>query len=336
MFLIRAAWFAAAMSSLAFADEPLILRGKVVMQDGSVPPKTVGIQRICSDQSGDAPGPITDKKGEYSWRMLVDPMRTRTCRLEVTSTEYSSTSVDISALNGFISTTQTLPNIVLSLKGSNPLMINSSEQGVPSKSLGAWKAAMKAVDAGNLPEAASKLEEVVKISPKFAAGWHTLGIVNQTNQKLPEAKAAYEHAVEADPKALASYVALARLCVRAKDWQGAANASQAVLKLDTKKMFPEVYLHQAVAKYGMKDLDGALAGVQEAARMQPAQKRTEYVLARILEAKGDMAGAKEHMSKYLESDPTAPDIEVVKAHLALLGKPEASTVEPDLEAPPLF
>jgi cytochrome c-type biogenesis protein CcmH/NrfG len=336
MSMTHTIWMAV-IASVSYAEVyPVILHGKVVMRDGSVPPKPVAIQRLCSDGAGDAPGPLTDKKGEYIWRMEVDPMRTRACRLEVTTAGFISSSLDISNLNGYTNTAQTLPDLVLSVKGSNPLTIISSEQGVPSKSLSAWKAAMKAVDAGNLPDAVSKLQEAVNASPKFAVGWHTLGIVEQNLQRLPEAKAAYEHAIDADPKMLSPYITLARLSVRAKDWPSAAKASEGAIKLDSKKMFPEVYLHLAVARYGMKDLDAALAGVQEAARMDAGQKRAEYVLGRILEAKGDLAGAKEHMTSYLARDPTVADVELVKAHLVLLGKPEASSVEPELELPPLY
>src|SRR5689334_4322535 len=56
---------------------PLIIKGKVTMPDGSPPPFAAGIERVCSDSQGSAPGPLTDKKGEYLWRMDVDPLRTR-------------------------------------------------------------------------------------------------------------------------------------------------------------------------------------------------------------------------------------------------------------------
>ena len=322
---------AVVIAPLAADSVPVILRGRVVMQDGSPPPKTLGIQRICSDSQGSAPGPLTDKKGEYLWRMEVDPMRTRVCRLEVATAGYASTAVDISGLNGYTNVTQMLPDIIITVRGANPMTIVSGESGVPGKSLGAWKAAIKAIDSGDLPSAAEKLQEAVKASPKFAAGWHTLGIIQQTQQKFAEAKDAYEHALEADPKAPASAVTLARVCIHMKDWVCAAKASESAMQRDTKHMYPEVYLHLSVAKYGQKDLDGALSGVQEAAKMDPSQKRAEYVLGRILEAKGDLAGAREHMNKYLLADPNVADVATVKAHLELLGKPEAATAEPDLE-----
>ena len=42
-------------------------------------------------------------------------------------------------------------------------------------------------------------------------------------------------------------------------------------------------------------------------------------------------GAREHISKYLELEATAPDAEQVQAHMLALGKPEAAQVDPALE-----
>jgi hypothetical protein len=309
---------------------PLILRGKVMMKDGSPPPKSVSIQRLCSDESGSAPGPLTNKNGEYLWRMDVDPMRTRACHLEATLPGYSSSRVDISALNGYTDTSQTLPPIVLSNKDADPYTIVEST-AVPSKSGKEWKAAMKAVDAGNTTDAISQVQAAVNNSPKFAAGWHTLGILYQSIGKFAEAKDAWQHAVEADPKMLHAYVGLLRMCMNTKDWPGAVTAGDGLIKADAKKLFPEVHLHLAVAHYGLKEFDPALASAQDALRAEPQKARAEYVIGRILEAKGDIPGAREHMTKYVSLDPNVADIELVKKHIEYLGKPEAATVDPSLE-----
>src|SRR5215471_12709329 len=137
-----------AASSICFFALPvagdtyqLILRGKVAMPDGSPPPKSVGIERVCSDTQGSAPGPVTDKKGEYLWRMEVDPMRTRTCRLRATLAGYASTEIDISALNSYSNTD--LPPLMLSARGADPNTIQVLDSEIPSKAQPAWKAAMK-------------------------------------------------------------------------------------------------------------------------------------------------------------------------------------------------
>jgi tetratricopeptide (TPR) repeat protein len=118
------------------------------------------------------------------------------------------------------------------------------------------------------------------------------------------------------------------LCLKTKDWTGAAKAADALIKADPKKTYPEIYLHQAVARYALKDLDGAAASVQEA--IQRKIPRAEYVFGRILEAKGDAAGAREHISKYLELDKNTPDAELIRAHLQNVGKPDAAGPEPEL------
>src|SRR5262249_48636787 len=153
--------------SLLIAENyPVILRGKVTMADGSAPPKSVGLQRICSDGQGSAPGPLTDKKGEFIWRMEVDPLRTRVCRIEATLQGYGSSSVDISNLNGYNDTNITLPPMVLTAKEGDPYVIITSDQGL-SKGNASWKAAVKALEAGNLPETKTQMEATLKTSPKF-------------------------------------------------------------------------------------------------------------------------------------------------------------------------
>jgi Tfp pilus assembly protein PilF len=79
----------------------------------------------------------------------------------------------------------------------------------------------------------------------------------------------------------------------------------------------------------MKDLAGAEASANTALQQKPSYPRAEYVLGRILEAKGDAAGAKLHMTKYLEIAPKAEDAAQIKAHIAAMGQP--SVPEPDLD-----
>jgi Tfp pilus assembly protein PilF len=311
---------------------PIIVKGTVVMEDGSPPPFSAAVERICSDSSGSAPGPTYNKKGEYVWRMEIDPLATRACVIRATHAGYVSTTLDVSGLD----TTKTmlaLPPLVFSAAVPEPYSINASESNVPSRSKAAFTQAMKAVDAADFAEAGRQLQTAVAASPKFAQGWHALGVVDERLQKQAEAKDAYEHAIESDPRLLAAYVTLARVSLKMKDWEGASRAADALIKADSKRTYPEIYLHRAVARYELKDLAGAQANAEEALRLDPKHKkpRAEYVLGRILEAKGDAAAAREHISKYLELDPNASDVDVVRAHWQGLGKPEGAVVDPELE-----
>ncbi len=153
---------------------------------------------------------------------------------------------------------------------------------------------MKAVDAGDTAEAAKQLRLAVAAAPKFARGWHTLGIAYENDGMVAEAKDAYMHATDADSKMLVSWVTLSRMDVLAKDWQGAAKAADTVLKLDSKHLYPEVYLHQAVARFEMNDPLGVESSASGGSRRDPKERkfRGEFVLGRILAAKGDAAGAR--------------------------------------------
>jgi hypothetical protein len=321
--------------TMAMADTyPVIIAGTVTMEDGSPPPFPVGIERICSDVFGDAPGPVTNKKGEWIWRMEIDAFATRSCVFRANYPGYKSSTVDASSLNVTSHDTQvTVPPLVLIGASSDPYAIRVSGDRITGRAKGPFDKAMKALDAHKFDEAISLLQTVVAGSPKFADGWHALGVVDDKMGKFAEARDAYTHAVEADPKFLPAYVTMARLCIRTKDWQCALQAADSLIKVDAKRVYPEIYLHKAVAQYGLKDLAGAEESAQEAIRLDPkhTKPREEYVLGRILEAKGDLKAAREHMSKYLELEATAPDAELVQGHMLGLGKPENAGVEPILE-----
>ncbi len=85
------------------------------------------------------------------------------------------------------------------------------------------------------------------------------------------------------------------------------------------------------------DLVSTIIGTEpEDARGAPQTKelaRAEFVMGRILAAKGDTAGAREHIAKYLALSPKTPDAELIQGYLGVIGKPEAAGVNPDLELP---
>jgi hypothetical protein len=89
-----------------------------------------------------------------------------------------------------------------------------------------------------------------------------------------------------------------------------------------------------VARYELKDYAGAEASVREALGQTGKETtRAAFVLGRILDTKGDYAGAREHVAKFLAEHPKTPDADLIKGYLDAIGKPEAAAVNPDLELP---
>ncbi len=315
----------------AGAQATAILHGKVVMTDGSPPGKAVGTVRICSDDAGTAPGPLTDKQGAFIWTMQMDFMATRRCWIEATQAGYESSRVEISNVNPALGINVDLKPITLRLKGGDPYLLGEDGTSIPSKGRAEWNAALKAAAANDWPRAIEQLKAATAANPKFALAWHNMGILYDFEHNLADARAAYLKAIEADPKMLRPYVALTRLMVVEMDWAGVNKTAAALIPVDKNRIFPEIHLHQAVAHYNLRDLAAAEASATEALNPKAKQSaaRAEYVLGRILEAKGDSAGAKQHMSRYLTLVPSAQDAPLIQAHMDRMGQPGAP--EPELD-----
>jgi tetratricopeptide (TPR) repeat protein len=267
--------------------------------------------------------------------MDVDPMRTRACVIRATHAGYVSTSIDISGLNGYLSTTTTLDPIVISSPADDPYTISLSDSTMPPRSKSDLKAAMKALDNRNYPETISWLQKAMEKAPKYAAGWHALGVVLDHQNSIKESREAFEKAVESDARFLPAYLTLVHSCSKMKDWECVIKTADALGKVDKKKNYPELSFHRGVAYYSLNNLDQAASNIKETFRLDPLHRipRAEYVYGRILEAKGDFSGAREHMTLYLELDKNAPDPEKIKLHIENLGKPPVAGSEPELDFP---
>jgi hypothetical protein len=316
----------------------IIMKGTITMIDGSVPPKGVGLQRLCSD-GGSAPGPLADKQGNFLWRQELDPMVQRACWIEATMDGFSSTRFEIGSIPLSVYTGAgvfTLPTLVLAPKDSGELsnVILPPESSVPGKAANAWKAMEKSLKADNEMEAITHLQEAVQAAPKFAEGWNLLGALYERNHSPDKARDALQHALENNPKMLSPYLRLARVCDEMSDWDAATKAADSLLKVD-KRYYPEVYLHLAIARLGLKDLAGAESAINTELMLDASHRypRAEYVLGRILQAKGDNTGAHDHIEKYLQMDPGVQDSSRIKVLLEYLGKPDAPAIETGLERP---
>lgn len=313
-----------ALTRPAAADErPIIFHGKVMMWDGSSPGRSVAIEKVCSDRQGNRSGPITNKEGVFTWRFGVDQFSPRRCYLRASVKGYTSTEIEISNVNGFVTTTVELDPIVLAPAeaAENPRSIDLSIKA-PKKARDDWKAAIDALQAGNNSEVLSHLQAAVAAEPEFAEGWHTLGIVLESQGQRDQARDAYQKAHDLDEKYLAPYVTLGQFALETSEWQTALDLGQALAKIDKQRVYPDAYLFMAVAQFEMKDLDGAEANALEALNPKKDTKslRAEYVLGRIYAAKGDLDAAREHIERYLELKPDASDAAQIKASLETLGQ----------------
>ena len=321
-----------------------MLRGKVVMEDGSPPPQTVGIERLCVELN-----PVhvssTNKRGEYIWPVDLDlvtlssfsgstaaPMAS--CFLKAEMKGYDSSSIDLTGMHSWGD--PHLAPLVLTRRSANPSAHIFEEGSTPRAAMSAWNRAGKAALAKNWTEAEQNLLVVVQKAPRFSQGWNALGVVSQNQNKIESARDAYRRAIETNPKLLAPYLLLSRADIDLKEWDEAAKTAGALIQADPKHRYPEAFVNQAVARFYLKDIEGAEASAKEALRLDKRHEipRAEYVLGLILEGKRDYAGAGEHMRNYLALEPKASDAAAVRARMENFGKAEATVVAPELALAP--
>jgi len=313
----------------------VFLHGKVTMEDGSPPPKSVTIERPCLDSEVPVFVAATNPKGEFTYKVTIGAVDmiafNRACVLRASFKGYESTTLDYNDWNLFQD--PNLPPIVLIKISGNPSVNVFSEAQAPRKAFKTWAKAGQAAQAGRWPEAEKQIHAALQAYPKFAQAWHALGIIYQNEQKIDLAREAQLKAVELNPKLQAAYLMLARLDIETRNWEGAKKAADTLIQEDTRHKYPEAYVHQAIARWQLKDKDGAEASAKEAIRLDRKHDfpRAEYVLGMILESKKDIDGARDHMQRYLALEPKASDLASVKGRIAHLGTTEATDIATELQ-----
>ncbi|WP_321471847.1 VWA domain-containing protein [uncultured Paludibaculum sp.] len=304
--------------------------GRVTMENGSPPPKTVLIQRYCG-ASRIMVEAATNRNGEYVLRgsafdavgnwgsRQMGTFGTMKCALRASLPGWQSSMIDLD--DPTLVGKRELPALILRKRGAANLGVDVRVRA-PRVSERAWERGVKAMAEGSREEAEKQFRLAVEAAPDFAQAWNALGTAYQGGNKLAEARDAFQHGIKADPKTLISHVLLMRLESSAKNWTDSTKAASEVIARDPGHKFPEAYLHKALAQYYLQDLDGAAASAAEAVRLNTNRQlqNAEYIYGMILESRKEYAKAEEHYRKYLENEPKASNADSVRARLANLGK----------------
>jgi len=335
---------------------PLFIMGKVVMEDGAPPPETLLINRVCSGIV--RPEGYTDSKGRFSFELgrntavfadasvsnitmggWGDPRAQRQMEGGITSqgptgglSERDLIGCEIQAyLPGYRSDAVMLTGrrlldnpdvgtIILHRVGNvEGTTISFTSIGAPKDAKKAFEKGRDAMRKQKLDDALKHLEKAVGLYPQYAAAWFDLGRVHEFKNNLPEARKAYEQALAADAKFVSPYMQIAGLAAREQNWKGVLENTDRVVKLNPVD-FPAAYYFNAVANYNLRNLDGAEKSAREGLKADTQHRfpKMSHLMGVILAQKQDLAGAAQHMKKYLELAPNANDASLVKSQLAEL------------------
>ncbi|MEO5922566.1 MAG: VWA domain-containing protein [Bryobacteraceae bacterium] len=318
----------------------ILLRGKVVMQDGSAPGKSVTIERFCYGRTGTTIAANAQKTGHYLYNTNADPLVVDNCGLRAVMSGYESTIVPISHLNPW--SDPNLPDIILRERdasisegnGLNTSDIYFTSSSIPANARQPWNNSIQAMRSGNFALAERQLRIVVKEAPNMAEGWSALGEVLQRMNRPEEAAPAYDSAARLDPKSAKARMGVLWADLELRKWPEAEAVANSLIELKADIQNPEIQTNRAIARFQLGNLAGAESSAQEGIRLDTKHQlpRSEMVLGTILEARGEFSGAREHMLRYLELDPRAADAADIREHMSNIGKATGGQSAPTLGA----
>jgi tetratricopeptide (TPR) repeat protein len=339
------------------------LSGRVMVDDGTPPPATVVVERVCNGNAR-AEG-YTNPKGYFSidlgmeQAMLqdastgsghyndIEPHNPGQSQLSsglpgAGMSEQRYMNCDVRAnLPGYRSQVVSLANhdaldnpeigiIFLHRLG------NAEGRLISAISLAAPKDARKAFEKGSdqvkrqkLDDAMKNYRKAVDAYPQYAAAWFELGKLQAGKGQADAAHQSFDAAVEADPKYLNPYLELSRLALGAKNWRELADVTGRALKLDPFD-YPQQFLFNSVANYYLQNMDAAEQSARAAEKLDTQHHfpQASHLLGVILAQRQDYTGAAGEMRDYLKFAPGAADAASVRAQLDQMEKLSAQNAPP--------
>ncbi|MGC4051292.1 MAG: tetratricopeptide repeat protein [Paludibaculum sp.] len=315
----------------AAAQHDVFLRGKVVMEDGAVPPYMVTVQRVCYGMQQPVREAVTSRKtGEFVLRLFVNELGQvytgvngfsgLPCNLEASHPGVISSRIDLTDRR--ITLNPRLPDLILTPKSQSATLFVKESVSLPRAAARSWELAVKRLTANDWNGSEAPLRATTQAAPKFAPAWAALGGVFSRQQKLDDARRTLERAVELDPKPIAPYQMLIQTQAGLKDWPAVAATCDKLFTVDTRHAYLEAFLYSATALYQMRNYDQALARVADAIRFDRLHefKRAEYIRGLILEAKGDYNAAARDLRTYLAANPRSREAAAITQRIENLGK----------------
>jgi tetratricopeptide (TPR) repeat protein len=325
---------------------PIYLSGSVRLADGTSPPASVLIERVCNNVV--RPEVWTNSKGDFSFfvgeqngavfadasiggndPLFQDP-RSGASDAQRGVNPRDLAGCEIRAnLAGFLS-----DSIMLTFRGA----MDDSDIGIihlhklgnvegytfsistalaPKDARNAYEKGLDNVRKRKWADAEKEFVKAVGNYPGYAIAWYELGRVYHQQKKLDDAHRAHSEAIKSDPKFISPYGQLAVLAVIQQKWDDVVMYTSQVLKLNP-FVAPEIYFYSAVANYNLENVDVAEKHAREAARLDTQQQipRINHLLGVILAQQEDYKEAAENLRTYLKLSPNAPDSAAIKQMLA--------------------
>jgi len=351
--MIATAAGAARLAPAPVTQAPLLLTGRVLLENGSPPPHPAKIERVCNsvrhsegytDAKGNfgihfgstasvtqdaeeqdrlspsvtapiqiLPAPASDAAGAS----INSDGRLLDCELRAVLSGYYSQSVPIKPMH--VMENPDVGVIVLRPNGAHGggAVVSAQSLAVPKPARKLLERAQQEAAAGNADRARLDLEKAVAEYPDYAAAWCALGKLQVAQGGLDSARESFTRAHLADPGFLDAYHQLATVALWDRKWQELADLSAQAVELDPVD-YPQLFLYSAVANINLRKPDVARKSIERALSLDLRHQfpEIEHMAGVILASRQDYAAAAEHLRAYLELAPHAGDAAEARTRLA--------------------
>jgi tetratricopeptide (TPR) repeat protein len=329
------------------ANIPIFVSGRVMLEDGSPPPNRVTIQRMCGTRPHNEG--YTDSKGYFSIQLgssapnvfqdastggLDDPSdRFNTmsgtqnnnsgiterdlmnCELRADLPGYRSQAVPL--MNRRPMDNPDIGTIFLHRIGATEgTTISATTLAAPKDARKAYEKGIELAKKNKLDEARANMEHAVEIYPRYAQAWTDLARMQASKGEAEAARESLARAIQADDKFVPPYIELSRIQLSARQWQQLADTTDRALRLDSFN-YPQAYFFNAVANYNLHRVDAAEESVRRAQRLDSRHQlpQTSHLLGVILADRKDYTAAAEQIRDYLKFAPDAQNAADVRQQL---------------------
>ncbi|MGE5113415.1 MAG: tetratricopeptide repeat protein [Acidobacteriaceae bacterium] len=179
------------------------------------------------------------------------------------------------------------------------------------------------------PDAEKHFAKAVEAYPQYAQAWEMLARAQRIERNYTEAEKSYLAAISADEKFISPYIQLSGMYAGQAKWDAVLRLTAKVVALDANN-YPDAYFLQAFAFYNLKQVPEAETSARKAVETDRLRRfpRAELLLGRILQTKGDDAGAAEHLRTYIKMEPNSPEAPNIQSFLAQFDKDAAAETKP--------
>lgn len=214
-------------------------------------------------------------------------------------------------------------NLVIYLrpKGNNKDktgVVNVSLASVPKPALEQFKKAIEAIGKNNTKLAIEKLNEAVKLHPQFAEAYSELGSLYLKTGDLSKAEEALKKTLQLNERNATAQLNYGIVLLNQRKMYEAEKQLEKAVLADETAATPHMYL--GIALLGLNYPDYAEKEFLKAISLKNGEKlaQAHRYLGGIYWKKKNYKQAIEHLEKYLEFAPKAPDSEKVRATIQQL------------------